>query len=175
MPACLLMDILYTKEMGKSKEQIINDLNTGWKMWLYFFSHLPVIIFFGIRIKNVGREKAEVSIPFRWTTKNPFKSIYAGAQFAAGEISTGLLAKLAIEGRGKISMLITHIGMEYTKKATSLTTFTCEDGALFERAIDKMLETGESQIVEAKSIGTMQNGEVVSIMKFEWSFKLKES
>jgi len=160
--------------MRKDKEGMLRDFNTGWKMSLYFLWKLPTIIFYGIRIREVTIDHCRVSIAYRWRTKNPFRSIYAGAQFAAAEISTGLLAKLAIQGRGRISMLITHVEMEYTKKATALTTFACADGSRFDKAIDEMLITGESQVVEARSTGTMETGEVVSVMKFTWSFMLKE-
>ena len=152
-------------------KKAIRDLNTPWKTWLYFFKNLPAIIFFSIRIKSLTPYKTEVTIPFKWRTQNPFRSIYAGAQFAAAEISTGMMVSLAIQGRGRIAMLILGAEMEYTKKAVTRTTFTCDEGQKILDAVQKMLDTGEAQQIVTTTTGRQENGEVVSIMKFRWSFK----
>ena len=151
--------------------QAIQDFNSSWKMWLYFFKNLPAIIFFSIKIKSLTPYKTEVTIPFKWRTQNPFRSIYAGAQFAAAEISTGMMVSLAIQGRGRIAMLILSAEMEYTKKATTRTTFTCDEGQKILDAVQKMLDTGEAQKIVTTTVGRQENGEIVSTMRFTWSFK----
>lgn len=163
----------YDPENPTTKKQL-KDLRTPWKLWLYFFKHLPSVLFFGVRLKSLTPYKAEVTVPFKWRTKNPFRSIYAGAQFAAAELSNGLIAGHLIYGRGKIAMLITKVEIEYVKKATSLTTFTCEEGQKLMDGIQRAIDLGEPQEVTVLTVGTQNGDEVVSRMWFTWSFKVRD-
>jgi hypothetical protein len=167
-----MMNNSYNPESSATKKQL-RDLNTPWKIWLYFFRHLPSVLFFSVRVKSITAYKTEITVPFKWRTQNPFRSIYAGAQFAAAELSTGLMAGHAIYDRGPISMLITKVEMEYTKKATSLTTFSCDEGQKLLDTVQKAIDSNEPQQVTLTSIGTQLNGEIVSKMKFTWSFKVR--
>ncbi len=160
----------YDPENPKTKKQLA-DLRTPWKLWLYFFRYLPSVLFFGVRLKSLTTQKAEVTVPFKWRTQNPFRSIYAGAQFAAAELSTGLIAGHIIHGRGRIAMLITKVEIEYIKKATSLTTFTCNEGQKLMDGVQRAIDTGAPQEVTVTSIGTQNDGKEVSRMRFTWSFK----
>jgi acyl-coenzyme A thioesterase PaaI-like protein len=160
----------YDPESPKTKKHL-KDLRTPWKLWLYFFKHLPSVLFFGVRLKSLTPYKAEVTIPFKWRTQNPFRSIYAGGQFAAAELSTGLMAGHIIYGRGRITMLITKTEIEYVKKATSLTTFTCDEGQKLLDAVQKAIDKHEPQEITVLTIGTQADGQMVSRMKFTWSFK----
>ena len=142
-------------------------------MSLHLFKNLPAAWFMGIKVKQVTAERAEITLPYGWRSQNPFKSIYFAAQCAAGEFSTGILAMLALEGRGKVSMLVSHIETEFLKKATSKTTFTCEQGLEVFAAVEKAIQTKEPQILTMISTGVQETGEVVSIVKLTWSFKAK--
>jgi len=62
---------------------------------------------------------------------------------------------------------------EYFKKATGRTYFTCEDGLLFQQAIEETISSGEARIVKANSIGKNKEGEVVAAFVITWSFKAK--
>jgi len=158
---------------SKETQHLLRSFNNKWKMWFYFLFKLPTAVFYGIRIKSLTPYKASVSVPFRWRTQNPFRSIYAGAQFAAAELAGGLIASLAIRGRGRISMLILKTEIQYLKKATSKTIFTCEEGQKILDCVQKAIDTGEGQKVTVLSEGIQKSGEVVFRMKFTWSFKVK--
>lgn len=144
---------------------------------LFLLAKLPSAFFMGIRIQEIGIEQAKVTVPYRWSSQNPFKSIYFAAQAAAAEMSTGVLAMQALQGRGKISMLVIDIKGTYGKKAVSKATFTCRDGAKLAKAIQETIATGESRTVKMESIGTQvgKNGEIEEVSRFEftWSFKAK--
>lgn len=151
----------------------LRDLNTPWKMRLYFWRKLPTLIFWGVRVKSADPDRCQVTMPYGWRTQNPFRSIYFAAQCGAAELSTGLLATIAIRGRGRISMLITGVEAEFVKKANSLTTFTCEEGKKIQEAVQRAIDTGVGQEVTITSVGIQESGEVVSRIRFRWSFKLK--
>lgn len=143
---------------------------------LYLFKNLPGAWFMGIRLKSIQLDKAEVLLPYNWRSQNPYRSTYFAAQCAAGEFSTGIIASLMLVGfEQKISMLVTHIEAEFYKKATDITTFTCNDGQKFFDIINEAVNTGESRSFRAESIGTNLQGETVSKVWITWSFKAKKN
>lgn len=151
----------------------IASLNNYWKMQLYFFAKLPSAFWWGVKVKSCSPYRTEVELPYSWRTQNPFKSIYFAAQMGAGELSTGLMATIALKGRGKISMLVTNIETEFLKKASSTITFTCEEGIKIIETVQRAIDTGEGQKVTIHSTGTLPNGEIASKIKITWSFKVK--
>ncbi len=151
----------------------LRDLNTPWKMKLFFLTKLPSLLFWGVRIKNIDPYRAQVTIPFSWWSQNPFKSTYFAALAGAAELSTGMLASIALKGRGRISMLITNLEGQYTKKATSVVTFTCAEGQQIIDTIQSAIDSGEGREVTVTSIGHNAEGMEVAQFKFTWSFKVK--
>ncbi|MBM3915495.1 MAG: DUF4442 domain-containing protein [Sphingomonadales bacterium] len=135
---------------------------------------LPAAFLAGLHVKNATLERSTVSISLHWLSQNPFSSIYFASLAMAAEMSTGLLAMARIYKKTPaVSMLV--VGMESTffKKATGTILFVCEDGPLFEAAIQKAVTSGESASLTATATGTNQQGEVVARFVFTWSFKRK--
>lgn len=151
----------------------IRDLNTSWKMQWFFLSKLPSCWFWGVRIKTVNHKAAEVRIPYGWRTQNPFRSTYFAALTGAAELSTGLLATIALRGRRKVSMLITQVDAKFLKKANTETVFRCEQGLEIIDTVQKALETGEGHAIAVTSTGRNSEGVVVAQITFTWSFKVK--
>ena len=133
---------------------------------------LPSVIFWGIGVKTLNHEKCEVTLPFTWKTQNPFKSIYFAALAGAAELSTGLLCQLAIAGKGKFSMLVVDFRAEFHKKASTKTTFSCENGEELFALINQMKAEDTSQFTTI-SLGKNTTGEVVAKFYVTWSFKKK--
>jgi hypothetical protein len=71
-------------------------------------------------------------------------------------------------------MLIVNLEASFEKKATALTTFTCEDGPKIFDAVAHTLETGEPATARAETIGRSPDGIVVARFAFTWSFKRRE-
>jgi acyl-coenzyme A thioesterase PaaI-like protein len=167
--------VLTQKPIALSERQIsrMADLNNAFKMWFFLLINLPAAWFMGVRVKKITAERGEVTLPYAWKSQNPFNSIYFAAQAAAAEFSTGALAMLALEGRGQISMLVSNIEMEFTKKANSTTTFTCEQGAEVFEIVERAIQTKQPQTLTMVSKGVQKTGELVSITKITWSFKAK--
>ena len=155
-------------------KNLISKLTSPWKLKFYFWRKLPSLLYWGVKLKSLSPEKAEVTIPFKKRTQNPFQSIYFASQAGAAEFSTGVLALTAIYGRGNISMLITGMEAEYVKKATRLTTFICKEGKNIQDAVQRAIDSGEPQEITINTTGIQGNGEVVSRFKFRWSFKVRK-
>jgi hypothetical protein len=71
-------------------------------------------------------------------------------------------------------MLVAHMEADFTKKADSLTTFTCADGAKMFAAIEETCRTGEAVLVPMETVGRMKDGTEVSRFVFTWSVKARK-
>ena len=163
-----------TPVLTPEAQKRLGQFRSPWKMRWFFFNHLPSAFFWGFRIQEVSPEKGVVRLPYSWFTKNPFRSIYFAAQAGAAELSTGMLALLALAGKPAVSMLVVGVKVTYSKKADTASTFTCEDGIAVFETIEKALETGEGQILTMKSVGRRADGMIVSETEITWSFKKKK-
>ncbi len=141
----------------------------------YFWRHLPSVAFWGAKVVEISPERCSIMLPFSGRTKNPFRSIYFAAQAGAAELSSGLLAALAVHGEPPVSMLVTQFEMEFIKKATAPGYFSCEQGAEIFQAVRQTLQSGEATSVDAVCIARMPDGTEVSRSKIHWSFKRKEN
>ena len=158
--------------MNNSKFQKM-VLNT-FKFRMYMLANLPMGWLARLKIIELDNEKASVSIPFYYVTKNPFRSMYFAAQSMAAEMSTAVLALNSVHGiKPGVSMLVSDLKATFVKKAATKITFTCTQGPAIAGAVQKAIETGEGQTVTAKTIGYDTHGDVVSEFAITWSFKAR--
>ena len=144
------------------------------KFRMFHFTKLPAAFFAGVRVREVDERRCVVTVPYKWLSQNPFRSTYFACLSMAAEMSTGSLAMAHLyKINPPVSMLVVKVESEYFKKATGRTSFVCEDGGLFEKAIEETITTGEARTVKAKSIGKNKDGEVVAEFYITWSFKVK--
>jgi hypothetical protein len=147
----------------------VSDLNK------FLMFKLPSAFICGVRVKSLDSGTCIVSVKHRWINQNPFNSMYFAVQAMAAELSTGALVMSAVKMSGKkISMLVANNTSTFTKKATGRITFTCSDGNIIANAIQKTTTTGEGVTFWMTSVGTNEMGEQVSVMRFEWSIRLKQ-
>ena len=142
---------------------------------MFLLSKLPAALFSGVRVKYFDEEKCEVTVPYKWFTRNPFRSTYFASLSMAAEMSTGILAMSNVYGQNPpISMLVLKVNGDYKKKATGITTFTCDQGTLIKRLVQDAISTKEARTVSLNSIGKNEAGEIVAEFFIEWSFKVKK-
>ncbi|PKQ45283.1 DUF4442 domain-containing protein [Confluentibacter flavum] len=144
------------------------------KLNTYTMFKLPSAYFCGVRTKHIDMDECIVTVRHRWINQNPFKSMFWAVQGMAAEFSTGALMMVKIQESSKpISMLVVKNESTFTKKATGLITFVCNDGQMIDDAINIAIETGEGQTLWMTSIGTNEEGLEVSTFKFQWSIKVR--
>lgn len=144
------------------------------KFRLFLLSQLPSAFFSGVRVRELTEERCVVTIPYKWFSRNPFRSTYFACLAMAGEMSTGALAMAYLYKRKPaVSMLVVDMQASYFKKATGLTTFICGDGLLFNKMIGEAIASGQPQTVKARSTGRNAAGEVVAEFFITWSFKAR--
>lgn len=142
------------------------------KFRLFLWKNLPAAYFSGLRVKSANQQEAIVSIPYKWFTRNPFRSTYFACMSMAGEMSTGILAMAQLYKRSpKVSLLVVAVEGKFYKKATAKTFFHCREGMLIQETIQKAIDTGESQSVRVLSSGYNNNNELIAEFWVTWSFK----
>ena len=160
--------------MNSSQNSFFKLVNHPFKFRLFLFYKLPAAFFSGIKVREINENKCVTSVPYKWLTQNPFKSTYFASLAMAAEMSTGVLALCNVYKRKPaVSMLVTKMEAAYFKKATGTIFFTCEQGIEISSVIDESIETADSKIILAKSIGKNKSGDVVAEFLFTWSFKAK--
>lgn len=150
-------------------------INDPVKSRLFLLSRLPAAYFSGLKVVAADAEACSVSVPYKWFTKNPFRSTYFACLAMAAEMSTGILCMANIyQRKPAVSMLITAMESKFHKKATGKTVFTCADGPLVSNTIEKAIAEGSSQTIRLYSRGVNPGNEMVAEFWFTWSFKLKQ-
>ncbi|HMU70422.1 MAG TPA: DUF4442 domain-containing protein [Chitinophagales bacterium] len=145
-----------------------------WTFRLFLLSKLPIALITGIRIRALDDNSCTVSVPFKWLSQNPFRSVYFASQSMAAEMSTGVLSMMAIQGcEPPVSMLVTKVHAVFTKKAAARVFFTCNDGEAIRKAVDQTMASGEGVTIVCSSIGKLKDGTIVSSFEVEWSFKAR--
>ena len=149
-------------------------MKTPFQYNLYNFFKLPSVWWCGIRVKSVDKDICVVHVKHKWINQNPFKSMFWAVQGMAAELTTGILLMNEIAySKKNISMLVLNNKANFSKKATGLIEFSCNQGAEIKKTIDRAIETNESQTIWLNSVGLNAKSETVSSFSFEWTLKVK--
>ena len=163
-----------TMPESRSLDRFLDIARHPLKFKLFLLKQLPVAYFSGVRVKSISELKAVVTVPYKWLTRNPFRSTYFASLSMAAEMSTGLLAMAYVYKRDpKVSMLVVEIEGKFYKKATGRTSFVCEAGESFRIAVEQSISLGTSQTVKALSSGYNEMDELVAEFWITWSFKTR--
>src|SRR5687768_160166 len=134
--------------MTAHTNRFIRLMKNPLKLSAFLFLKLPAAWLAGVRVREIDEQICRVTIPYKWLTRNPFRSTYFASLSMAAELSTGALAMAHLyKSEPAISMLVVNVDSWYYKKATSRTSFLCVDGALFAKAIEETIARGESKTV----------------------------
>lgn len=157
-----------------SSDKFFDLIRNPLKFRLFLISKLPSAYFSGVRVRFADEQKAVVTVPYKWFSTNPFRSTYFACLSMAAEMSTGVLAMAYTYNENPpVSMLVLKIEGNFSKKATGITTFTCEDGHMVKQAIREAAASGKGTTVTMRSVGVNKDGEIVAEFNITWSFKVK--
>jgi len=138
----------------------------------YLAKNLPLALLSGIKPVNVSFQKAVIALPFTYLTKNPFQSIYFACLCMASELSSGILSMSHVLNSGhNISLLVTHMEAEFTKKAKQKVLFTCNEGDKLAYSIKLAVQTNEPQEITTISTGKDIKNNEIARFSYTWSFK----
>lgn len=141
---------------------------------VFFLGSVPMLLLAGVKISHLDSRSGATTVPYRWLNRNPFNSMYFAVQSMAAELSTAVLCIPALKAAPvPVASLILDVQADFVKKATAMTTFTCEDGEAAIAAVEHAIQTGEPTTFKARAVGTMPDGTVVSRFVFTWSFRVR--
>lgn len=157
--------------MNRQQKKFIQTMQSPLKFKWFLVTKLPSVWFWGIRITELTSNRCELRMPFRWSTKNPFRSIYFAALSGAGELASGILCMLHLSGSGSFSMLVTGFEAQFHKKADRATRFICEDGDRLEAMLQTLTQPGQTGTFTMQVMGITIDEVHVATFKLTWSFK----
>jgi len=158
--------------MESSSRSFISMMRHPLKFRMYLLSKLPSAYFAGVRVKEIDEKKCVTAVPYKWFSRNPFRSTYFACLSMAAEMSTGALCLLHLyKRRPPVSMLVVKVESEYFKKAIGKTIFTCKDGDEIKKAIGESIATGEPKTARTESNGVNEKGDLIAKFYITWSFK----
>lgn len=141
---------------------------------LFLFRSLPMGFLAGLRVKECSPEKCSITVPYKWLNQNPFRSTYFAVLAMAAEMSSGMIAMMHTHNSTpSVSMLVTNLEAEFVKKATGVTTFTCENGKDILNIIEESIKTGEGKTIKCTAIGKSDSGDIIAKFVVTWSFKAR--
>ena len=70
-------------QLNKKQNTFRSKLTNKWMFKLYLFQKMPIALLAGLQIRELNLEKSVVSVPFKWFSQNPFKSVYFATQAMA--------------------------------------------------------------------------------------------
>jgi hypothetical protein len=160
-------------KLPNSSSEYIKSITNPFKYWLMIGLKLPSVLFWGIKLIKLDDDECIVNIPFRFTTQNPFKSIYFAALNGAAELSTGLPVQMVLCDKGPSSMLVTGFEAQFIKKASTHTRFICKDIQKLRTVMANVNPANPTAVVTLETIGYNLTNEEVCRMKVHWSIKCK--
>ena len=144
------------------------------KLRLFMLQKLPMAWLAGLRLSQLTPEEATVTVRFKYLTKNPFRSIYFACLAMAAELASGIQAMMHVQAGNAVSMLVTKMEADFTKKAVGIIAFTSPDGPGIAQAIAESRATGEGRTLVCTSTGVDEAGDVVAVFRITWSFRAKK-
>ena len=158
-----------TPQAADFRRQVLNPA----KLRLFLMKQLPMAWLAGLRLTQLTTTQAAVTVRFKFLTQNPFRSIYFACLAMAAELASGIQAMMHVQAGSPVSMLVTGLQGDFTKKAVGRITFTCPDGAAIAQAVADSRATGEGRTVTCTSTGVDEAGDVVAVFQLTWSFRAK--
>ncbi len=156
-------------------QYIQKSFSSSFKFRMAMFNMLPMGWLSGMRIKELNNERCVVTVPYKRWNKNPFRSTFWAVLGMAAEMSSGaLLVMYTHKQKPSVAMLVVNCTGEFFKKATDVTTFTCNDAAKVKAAILETMETGEPVLIPCQMEGYNQANELVARYSFTWSVKARK-
>jgi hypothetical protein len=164
----------YRQWRKENDPKTIKMLNSSLMFKLFLMGRLPMAFMAGTSVRKMDGTTCQIDVPYKWLNQNPFRSTYFAVLAMAAEMSTGMLAMMMTNGsKPSVSMLVTHLEADFVKKATGITTFTCDEGVQFNEVIERAITTGEAQSYTATAVGKSKDGEIEATFKVEWSLKMR--
>lgn len=158
-----------------SNRNITHIFKSPWKLKLFFLRHLPMAFLAGLKVSTFDEKQAVVTLPYKYLTKNPFRSVYFACQAMAAELSTAIICLQALENfEADLSMLVIKLEANFTKKAAGTVRFSCRNRHDLDQIFRESISEQKPVSLNFKSIGMDKGGDTVAEFTITWSFKPRD-
>ncbi len=136
---------------------------------------LPLASVTGVKLKRLTAEECELTVPYKFLNKNPFKTTYWAVLGMSAEMASGLLL-LMYTHKLKPSVSTFVIGCEATfvKRALGKTTFRCVQGKEIAEKIIRTARSFEPEEIRCVTNAYNEQGELVAEFTFTWGIKARK-
>ena len=148
-----------------------NFLST-WKLRLGLLKTLPLGVLTGLKVTKLNADSCAVAVRYSWLNRNPFRSTYWAVLGMAAELATGIPVLIHTQGQPfSVATIVTGATAKFHKKATTITTFRCDQIGEIREAVANAQESGEPVEVLCRATGTDDSGALIAEWTFTWSMK----
>lgn len=137
---------------------------------------LPLGAFTGMKVTRIDDRGSEVTVPYKFLNKNPFKTTYWAVLGMAAEMAGGvILLNYARNCTPSVATFVVGCNSKFVNRALGVTTFTCNEGPKIKEMVELAAATGEGQTFDTVTNGYAEDGTLVCEFLFTWSVKGRKS
>jgi acyl-coenzyme A thioesterase PaaI-like protein len=135
---------------------------------------LPLASLIGVTLTKIDDNNCELTVPYRFLNKNPFKTTYWAVLGMVAEMGSGaLLLMYTHKIQPSVSTFVVGCECKFIKTAKGLTTFKCDQGLEIAEKVMKTCQTFEAQEIVCRTNAYSEQGELLAEFTFTWGIKAR--
>ncbi len=145
---------------------------TRWKVLAFLVKRVPLVLWCGVRVRQVYGPYCRVTMRRNWRNRNPYGGTYFAAIMAAAEMASGLMVFDEVIERGKegykLAVLITHAEAKFIRPMTGTAEFLCDDGMEIDTAIAKAIQGRWASVETNIRVRDASEHKPIAEVKIKW-------
>lgn len=166
--ADLLFNTLHIKEyQRKTSNPLLFKLG--------LMRNLPLASVIGVKLTHLNEEECELTVPYKFLNKNPFKTTYWAVLGMAAEMTSGLLLLMyTYKLQPSVSTFVIACEAKFHKRAVGKIHFSCRQGREIAGKIINTVQTFESEEIRCLTNAYDEQGDLVAEFIFTWGIKARK-
>lgn len=142
---------------------------------LGLMKNLPLASIIGVKLKHLNESECELTVPYKFLNKNPFKTTYWAVLGMAAEMTSGLLLLMYTNKlKPSVSTFVIACEAKFHKRAVGKTCFRCKQGEEIAEKIIKTVKTFEPEEIRCLTNAYDEEGDLVAEFIFTWGIKARK-
>jgi hypothetical protein len=142
---------------------------------LSLLKNLPLASLIGVKLKSLNNDECELTVPYKFLNKNPFKTTYWAVLGMSAEMASGLLLLMYTHKlKPSVSTFVIGCEAKFVKRAVGKTTFKCSQGNEIAAKIMKTIQTFEAEEIRCITNAYDEQGDLVAEFVFTWGIKARK-
>jgi acyl-coenzyme A thioesterase PaaI-like protein len=141
---------------------------------LFGLTKIHLLLYVGVSVAELSRERMVIKIPLRRRTKNHLGSMYFGALCVGADCAPGAFAMYLIRQQpARISMVFKNFEAEFLKRAEGDVYFCCSQGKEIAALVELAASSGERVERQVEVIATVPSLSDEPVARFKLTLSLK--